>query len=269
MIKNQQKEKSEVVSHSPNISPLTLKPMQQNNNTPIAISIVIAGALIAGGIFLSSMYGPNKNSTSVAGIQGGQPAAPVDPYAANTELAKNVLPVSEEDHIIGNRDAKVAIIEYSDLDCPFCQKIHSTLQQITKDYDKNEVVWVYRHLPLPQLHPYAPAKAEASECAAKLGGNSGFWKFVDTYNKNQDASGGEELILDTAVNAGFSRDEFKNCLYTEDFSGIIESHIANAQNSGGNGTPFSVIVSEDQFVPISGALPYDIFKTEIDKLLEN
>ena len=47
MIKNQQKEKSEVVSHSPNISPLTLKPMQQNNNTPIAISIVIAGALIA------------------------------------------------------------------------------------------------------------------------------------------------------------------------------------------------------------------------------
>ena len=114
--------------------------MQQNNNIPIAISIVIAGALIAGGIFLSSMYGPNKGSSTVAGIQGGQPTAPVDPYAANTELAKNVLPVSEEDHIIGDRDAKVAIIEYSDLDCPFCQKIHSTLQQITKDYDKSEVV---------------------------------------------------------------------------------------------------------------------------------
>lgn len=87
--------------------------------------------------------------------------------------------VTEDDYIRGSQDATVKIVEYSDFDCPYCQQFHQTMKQVVNNYDDSEVAWVYRHFPIPQLHPDAPRKARASECVADLGGQDAFWTFAD------------------------------------------------------------------------------------------
>ncbi len=89
-------------------------------------------------------------------------------------------PAREDDHIRGSADAEVTIVEFSDFDCPFCQRFHPTLERAVEEYD-GRVAWVYRHFPIEQLHPNAPALAVASECVAKLEGNDAFWEFAARY----------------------------------------------------------------------------------------
>jgi protein-disulfide isomerase len=96
---------------------------------------------------------------------------------SNDQAAK--LPkLKDQDHVRGKKDAEVLLIEYSDFQCPYCQRFHPTTLQILKDYS-NEVGYVYRHFPLDQLHPYARPAAEASECIKEIGGEDAFWKFAD------------------------------------------------------------------------------------------
>ncbi len=89
----------------------------------------------------------------------------------------SIEPVSDEDWVLGNKNADISIIEFSDLDCPFCKRFHVTMHQVIDSY--NNVNWVFRHFPLPQLHPDATNKAKVAECVGDIGGNDKFWKFVD------------------------------------------------------------------------------------------
>lgn len=86
--------------------------------------------------------------------------------------------LKENDHVNGDRDAKVLLVEYSDFQCPFCQRFHPTTKQVLEQFGK-DVALVYRHFPLDQIHPYARPAAVASECVAEIGGNDAFWKFAD------------------------------------------------------------------------------------------
>lgn len=113
-------------------------------------------------------------------ILTGSPA-PVDIPVGGQ--ADNVPPVTDDDHIFGDKDAPVKIVEYSDFECPFCASVHPTLKQLVVDYD-GDVAWVYRHYPL-DFHPNAQPAAEASECIAELGGNDEFWEFSDYIFANQ------------------------------------------------------------------------------------
>lgn len=88
-------------------------------------------------------------------------------------------PLSEDEHIRGNKDAPIALVEYSDYECPYCQFFHITGKKLIQDYG-DKVFWVYRHLPIEQSHPESPKKAEAAECVAELAGNDAFWSFSDT-----------------------------------------------------------------------------------------
>jgi protein-disulfide isomerase len=100
----------------------------------------------------------------------------------NTESASDDIAISEvteKDHIRGNQDASVKVVEYSDFGCPYCGQFHQTMKQVTDNYDSSEVAWVYRHFPIPQLHPQAPRIARASECVADQGGDDAFWTFAD------------------------------------------------------------------------------------------
>jgi protein-disulfide isomerase len=93
---------------------------------------------------------------------------------ANAEIE----PVSATDHILGDPNAEIVIVEYSDLGCPFCKIFHATMHEIVDEYE-GKVAWVYRHYPIKELHPIAPEAAEASECVAELGGNAKFWEYID------------------------------------------------------------------------------------------
>lgn len=92
-------------------------------------------------------------------------------------IEATIRPISADDHIIGDPNAKIIIVEYSDLDCPFCKVFHGTMHRIVEE--NKDVAWVYRHYPLTQLHPNALAKAEETECAWEQGGNDAFWKYAD------------------------------------------------------------------------------------------
>lgn len=81
----------------------------------------------------------------------------------------------EGDHIMGNPNAEVLIIEYSDLECPYCKRFGETMKEIVNESNGN-VAWIYRHW---IVHPGALPKTGAAECVAKLKGNDAFWKYVD------------------------------------------------------------------------------------------
>ncbi|MCA9352833.1 DsbA family protein [Patescibacteria group bacterium] len=90
----------------------------------------------------------------------------------------------DNDHYRGSTTPSITIIEYSDLQCPFCARVHPTFQQILNENEN--VTWVYRQLPLTSLHPQALPAAIASECVAREEGNDAFWQFADTVFENQD-----------------------------------------------------------------------------------
>ena len=98
-----------------------------------------------------------------------------------TEGAANLKPVTEADHYLGDINAPIKLIEFSDFQCPYCSRVHPTLQQLVDDYN-GQVVWIYRHYPLDQLHPYSRTAAEASECAAE---QDMFWEYADALFENQ------------------------------------------------------------------------------------
>jgi protein-disulfide isomerase len=89
--------------------------------------------------------------------------------------------LTESDHWMGPKNASVVIVEYSDIDCPFCKRAKPTIDEILKE--NPEYAFVYRHAPLVQLHPYAAYKAQATECILETDGVEGFWKFLDVIAK--------------------------------------------------------------------------------------
>src|SRR3989344_2269926 len=137
----------------------------QQNNYTLPLAIIIAAVFVSGAIFYSrgGFNFFNLAKTDVGADQNG----------ISSDLLDAVRPVGADDHIFGNADAPVKIIEYSDFECPFCKDFHKTMKQITDEYkDSGKVAWVYRHFPIDELHPVKARKeAIASECAAELGGN--------------------------------------------------------------------------------------------------
>lgn len=95
------------------------------------------------------------------------------------EATDSVNPVTANDFVKGDRNAAVTIVEYSDFDCPFCSRFHTTMNSVLEG--ESDVAWVYRHFPLDQLHPEARAVARAAECVGELEGEEAFWEFTDGY----------------------------------------------------------------------------------------
>jgi protein-disulfide isomerase len=111
---------------------------------------------------------------------------------ANTTDLSIVPAVTDQDHTRGAADAKVTVVVYSDYDCPFCSRFHETMLQVLEEYD-GEVRMVLRDYPIPQLHPQAPAIAEAAECIFAQNGEEAYWSFTDQYFATK--AGGAEVIL--------------------------------------------------------------------------
>lgn len=229
----------------------------------VPISIVIAGMFIGAGLYFGN-------------LQGGA-AAPVNPMVAQggqqeqEDTTNLVDPVTEDDHLRGNPDAPVVIVEYSDYDCPFCSRFHDTMKVVVEKYGDN-VAWVYRQFPIEQLHPQAPAVAVASECVARIGGNDAFWQFSDAYFAARgagDQTAHDVLIPQLVVEAGVSESEFTNCFESGDVIPDIQADMQDAVETGGGGTPWSILIAPDGTTyPINGALPQGAIEQLIESALE-
>ncbi|MFC1687319.1 DsbA family protein [Patescibacteria group bacterium] len=191
-------------------------------------------------------------------------AVPTVPSPTNAVIAE----ITDTDWVKGDRNAPVSVIEYSDSECPFCKRVHPTIQQVVDNYD-GQVNWVYRHFPLSSLHQKAAKEAEAAECAGELGGNDGFWAFTDRLYEITPSNDGllESQLSDIAEYAGIDVTKFEDCLSSGKYTQKIQDAVTAATAAGGQGTPYSVIVSGDQQIPVSGAQPYEQFTAVVDSLL--
>jgi len=226
----------------------------------VPISIVVAGLFIAGGIYFS---GRSSSPSNTAG------ANPDNVASAEITLRE----VSSSDHILGNPNADIIIVEYSDPECPFCKTFHSTMQRIMSDYgDSGKVAWVYRHFPIDQLHSKARKEAEALECAFDLGGNNAFWKYTDRLYEITPSNDGlaDAELYNIAEFTGLDSDDFSQCLDSGQTAEKVEADYQDAIASGGRGTPHSIIINTktDEKTPILGAQPYASVKATIDSILK-
>lgn len=211
-----------------------------NINTPQAI--IIAGIIIAIAVYFS---GENSGGSSANNYV--PPTNNVVPSGNNNLPATgevNMKPLSSSDHVIGSIKAPIVIVEYSDLECPFCKRFHPTLKQIVEEY-KGQVAWVYRHMPLDALHKKARIEAEATECANEQGGNAVFWKYLDRIYEITTSNDGLDSaqLPKIAGELGLNVDKFNLCLSSGKYKNLVEEHLKDAQSAGFSGTPSSVIIN--------------------------
>ena len=191
---------------------------------------------------------------------------------ADTRAAK-LRPVSKgRDHIRGNPDAPVTLVEYSDFECPFCKSFHPTVKKLV-DESGGRVRWVYRHFPLDDIHPVKARKeAVASECAAELGGNDAFWKFADRFfelTPSNNRTDIDAVLPQIAREVGLDKARFASCLASGRHDRRVAEDAQDAVTSGGRGTPWSIIVSKGgRTYPLAGAQPYAAAKQLVELALE-
>lgn len=197
----------------------------------------------------------NVNTNVVANTN-----AAVQPTAAGT------VDMSTLSNVRGTGD--LTVVEYSDPECPFCKRFHTTMQQVVSDYD-GKVKWGYKHLPLTSLHPKAQREALALECAAE---QSKFWEYTDAIYERTPSNNGlpDEDLFTVADDLGLDRGQFDDCLESEKYLDKIKADSAEAQALGGTGTPFSVLVDADGKILESfpGALPITSISSALDSNLE-
>lgn len=246
----------------------------------VPFSILIAGAMIAISLYVVNSQGASTNPKPT--------------------VAEEIRGIVESDHVRGNPNADIVIVEFSDTECPFCKQYHETMKAIMEEYGSDgKVAWVYRHFPIPSLHPKAPKEAEALECAAEQGGNEMFWKYTDrvyelttsnnslddgVYNTPDDIPTGQDgkpwytekkprsttdagQLSDIAKELGLDVPRFEDCLKTGKFAERVQTDIDEVVAAGGGGTPHSIMIVNGEQVPIEGAQPLDVVKGLIDSML--
>jgi len=188
--------------------------------------------------------------------------------------AQNVRPVSaERDHIYGNPDAVVSLIEYSDFECPYCKRFHPTAKELVEQSD-GKVNLVYRHFPLDFHNPGAQKQAEASECVAELGGNDAFWAFSDEiYERTK--SGGSGFPLDQlpalAEEIGVDRAEFEECYESGKYADRVQEDMAEGVQAGVTGTPGNILLHNEtgEALMRAGAQPLGAMQEAVRTLMQN
>jgi len=223
------------------------------------IGYAVFGFVVVGALAFYVGYQAGRNSTG----NGGTPVAAADPGRAPKPVspAKESevynVPIGEGTQCKGPVDAKVTVIEFSDYQCPFCGRVEPTIDEVRRNYG-NDVRVCFRHNPLP-FHQDAPL---ASEAALAAGDQGKFWEMHGKLFANQQKLArpdleryAEELQLDSS--------RFNGALDQNAHKAQIERDKADAAKYGARGTPAFFINGK----LLSGAQPYDQFKTAVDEAL--
>ncbi|MBH0178256.1 MAG: DsbA family protein [Nitrospira sp.] len=165
---------------------------------------------------------------------------------------------ADDDPSIGPVDAPITIVEFSDFQCPYCQKSVALLQELRRLYGQR-IRLIYRDYPGPN-HPYAQKAAEAAQCANEQGK---FWEYHDLLFDRQTAGKGWEF-LQLAKELGLREDTFADCLNSDRFGEEVAKDLQDGIKLGITSTPTFFINGR----PLVGAKPAAEFRAMIDKLLK-
>ena len=145
------------------------------------------------------------------------------------DLAEPVDP--RRDHIRGPKAAPVTVVEYGDFECPYCGRAESAIREVLADY--GDVRYVWRHLPLTDVHPHAELAAEAAEAAAAQGS---FWEMHDTLLRHQDALRPADLVR-YAAELGLDAERFARDLRKHAYAARVAEDVDTADLGAVSGTP--------------------------------
>lgn len=166
--------------------------------------------------------------------------------------------IAATDPSLGSPSAPVTLVEFSDFQCPFCQRVEPTLKQVREKYgDKVRIVW--KDFPLTQIHPQAFKAGEAAHCAGDQGK---FWEYHDRLFANQQALQVPDLKGHAAA-LGLNAATFDACLDASKYAERVRDGVAAGSRLGVNSTPMSYVNGR----LLSGALPFDAFSAVIDEEL--
>jgi protein-disulfide isomerase len=154
----------------------------------------------------------------------------------------------------GKDQAAITVVEFGDFQCTYCRQAEDTLRQVLTRHP-DEVRLVFRHLPLPGVHPNAAIAARAGVCADRQGM---FWAMHDAMYEDQGALG-EGALKDTARRLGLNTDGFSTCLAESSTQQTVDADSRAAQELGIGGTPHFFINGR----PLSGSVPEDRFESII------
>jgi len=259
--------------------------LNQNDNGKMSVKkstfngLIIALVIVIGvAAFFAGSYTSNLNSNQIS-------EEDLEVVIAKLELKilQNQLPTEQpnltmkisvdNDPIIGNPDAPITIIEFSDFQCPFCARFYTqTLPLIYDEYiEPGKVKLVFRDYPIQSIHPNAVPAAVASECANEQGKFKGMHDML--FEKQNEWSRQEtvdalSLFSQYATKIQLEQDTFDSCLTSGKYIDEIKKDLADGRDYGVSGTP-GFFVGNDQigYVELKGAQPFDSFKKIIDAQL--
>ena len=245
-------------------------------NVLIITIIIIAGIAT----FFAGSYLTNFNSDKISQEELDNAIAKLELKILEKQLPKNQptlpLKISAGDNpIIGNPDAAITIIEFSDFQCPFCAKFHiETLPTIMEEYiNKGTVKLVFRDFPIQNIHPNAVPASIAAECANEQG------KFKQMYDtlfekqkewSNLKTSYAIAIFTQYASEIQLDEEKFDSCLRDAKYLEDVQNDLNDGRTYGVTGTPGFFIGNEQiGFVELKGSQPFESFKKIIDSQLKN
>jgi protein-disulfide isomerase len=170
------------------------------------------------------------------------------------------VPVTPDDHILGDDNAQVTLVEYGDYECPYCALAQTSVERVHKQFGKR-LRLVFRHFPLAQIHLYAQSAAETAEFA---GAHERFWEMHDGLYQNQDQLG-VPLLFSLAEALDLSGRELRSALETGQYAPKVHSDFLGGVRSGVNGTPTFFINGRRHEAPFD----YEYLAGAIDNALSH
>lgn len=231
----------------------------------VPIAIVFSGILIAAVIFFASR---SNNGVNNGSADNGDTNIADD---TTDTLAEAKVSLGDDPYLGDKENAKVAIIDFSDYQCGYCQR-HSdeTFPSIKTNYiDTGKIVYVFKEFPLSTAGDIGYTTAEGGACVFNLAGNDAF----ASYHKAAFFKESKSELIALATGLGINETEFTACLDEGRYSSEVDADAAEGRSAGISGTPGFIVglIGEDGVVEgklIAGAYPYDTFVEAIEELLK-
>lgn len=241
-------------------------------------------AIILGSIIISIAILMHGGIIKIGAKTAAQPsaAAPAAPAAQQPQQPPQ-QPTSgkvsvDDDPVLGNKDAKVTLIEFSDYECPFCKRhFDQVYPSLKKNYiDTGKVKMVFRDYPLPFHDPMATFEANAADCAREQGGDSAYFKFHDAIFAKTKSNGNgltKDEVYQFASDLGLNQGQLKSCADSLKYAEEVKKDATDGSSAGVSGTPAFFVGKSDPSGTITGqiivgAQPFTAFQSAIDPLLK-
>ncbi|MFO0704662.1 MAG: DsbA family protein [Candidatus Andersenbacteria bacterium] len=256
-----------VISHAPAPSKMKTQPTRSRRWGGFDfVALIFSGlAVLAGAMaFLRS----SQTYSIVAQLQRAQTnqAGAID-VGDGAAAPTGPVDIAFDSHVpfVGNTDAKVTVVEFSDFQCPFCNQFSQTTKKIRKSYTPDQVKFVYMHFPLSNIHPNAEPAATAAQCVMDLAGSAAFFEYHDQLFVHQ-AELGDELYYKLADQTeGLDQAQFDECYKNKQSLSEVQADFDLGLQVGVDGTP-ATFVNGNRVE--GGAVSFDKIKAIIDSELK-